>query len=793
MKNLLFLLFVFLIYHSAFANNLSQQSLLNTWKDTNLEKCERSEAFQQIDWEKLIFIESKQNSGYTNIDSLIDSSIYINLQVLKEAKLEEDFIDSAFAFKNLGQLYLWEGKYNSSVDNYIQALHFFEQIREDLISVEIKTKLAYAYREIGDFLQAKSFAFSALRVARASNNNELTALANLSIAQIFTAENNFEYAKRYFNIVENTINSIENIALLGLFHQSIGLYFHENKAYKKAVSSQQTAFEYFEKTNNPQLISNCLILLAKSQIYLQDFLEAEKSLLISQQINTINQLEKTAALNDMVYGRLLTKKGNFSEAEKQLVKANSKIEQLGSVRLQKESHKKLYQLYDTISSTINNSQNKKYLELTLYHYKNYVELRDKIFDINSARESARRATQIRYERKMLADSLRNADIIALKKATIEAQENELALEKTRFLALIGVLILLALFAVFAYNRYLHSKKQEKIIEKERDFAKAEHQEAEKQKLIAQKEHEEAEKQKKIVELKNNEILDSINYARRIQNTILPSPKLVESYLEESFIIYKPKDIVAGDFFWMETVVASSNDINLESTSSPKKKILFAAADCTGHGVPGALVSIFCNNGLNRSVKEFGLIKPSDILDKTKEIVLQEFEKNDDNVKDGMDIALCSIEKIENDDCIKLEYAGANNPLWIISKNNNLKCNFNKKHAADDLGINNSSLYLYEISADKQPIGQHTFNTPFTHHEIYLSKGDCVYIFSDGYVDQFGGELGKKFKSSQLRKTLLSINHLNMNEQKNSLISIFNNWKSDIPQVDDVCFIGVRVS
>lgn len=113
MKNLLFLLFVFLIYHSAFANNLSQQSLLNTWKDTNLEKCERSEAFQQIDWEKLIFIENKQNSGYTNIDSLIDSSIYINLQVLKEAKLEEDFIDSAFAFKNLGQLYLWEEIYRS--------------------------------------------------------------------------------------------------------------------------------------------------------------------------------------------------------------------------------------------------------------------------------------------------------------------------------------------------------------------------------------------------------------------------------------------------------------------------------------------------------------------------------------------------------------------------------------------------------------------------------------------------------------------------------------------------------
>jgi serine phosphatase RsbU (regulator of sigma subunit) len=251
-----------------------------------------------------------------------------------------------------------------------------------------------------------------------------------------------------------------------------------------------------------------------------------------------------------------------------------------------------------------------------------------------------------------------------------------------------------------------------------------------------------------IEEQNREIKDSISYAKRIQNAILPPVKIVKEYLQESFILYKPKDIVAGDFYWME---------------HKNNKVLFEAADCTGHGVPGAMVSVVCNNALNRSVREHGLTDPGEILTKTREIVIREFEKSEEDVKDGMDIALCSLEGN------KLQYAGAHNPLWIIRKGE-----------------------IIETKANKQPIGKFDNPEPYTTHNFDLEQGDSLYIFSDGYVDQFGGEKGKKFKARAFRELLLSIQDKSMEEQKQIIDEAFETWKGDLEQIDDVCVIGVRV-
>ena len=255
-------------------------------------------------------------------------------------------------------------------------------------------------------------------------------------------------------------------------------------------------------------------------------------------------------------------------------------------------------------------------------------------------------------------------------------------------------------------------------------------------------------QKDEIEVAHKEITDSISYAKRIQSAILPSPKMVKEYLPESFILYKPKDVVAGDFYWME---------------HKNGKVLFAAADCTGHGVPGAMVSVVCNNGLNRSVREYGLIEPGEILDKTREIIIQEFEKSEEEVKDGMDIALCCLEGKT------LKYAGANNPLWIIRNGE-----------------------VLETKADKQPIGEFDKQLPYATHTFELEKGDTIYLFSDGFADQFGGDKGKKFKAKPLRELLLSIQDKPMEIQRQLLEGSFEAWKGTLDQVDDVCFIGVRV-
>lgn len=261
---------------------------------------------------------------------------------------------------------------------------------------------------------------------------------------------------------------------------------------------------------------------------------------------------------------------------------------------------------------------------------------------------------------------------------------------------------------------------------------------------------ELQQQKEILQEKNQEILDSINYALRLQKAIIPTTAKVKSALPESFVYFKPKDIVSGDFYWMNEL---------------ENKVLIAAIDCTGHGVPGAMVSVVGANGLNRCVKEFNLKKPSDILDKLTDLVKETFESGEDKVKDGMDGALIAVD-LKNK---RLEYAGANNPLWIIKKEGELE----------------------EIKANKQPIGDFDFRKPFENHEIQLEKGDQVYIFSDGYVDQFGGPKGKKFKYKTLKMLLEKNRHLSMDEQLKELDLQFQTWKGNLEQLDDVCVIGVR--
>ncbi len=270
----------------------------------------------------------------------------------------------------------------------------------------------------------------------------------------------------------------------------------------------------------------------------------------------------------------------------------------------------------------------------------------------------------------------------------------------------------------------------------------------KNKLIsAQKDK--VELQKNIIQIKNKDLTDSIKYAERIQKAILPNDKELDEMFNESFVFYRPKDIVAGDFYWMESIDGFK---------------FIAVADCTGHGVPGALVSVLCHNALNRSVKEYGLSDPGMILDKARSIIIEELSKNtQEDVKDGMDIALCVIEGN------KLRFSGANNPLWYVRNEE-----------------------IHVVKGNKQPVGKYEVMNDFISQEIDIQKDDVFYLFSDGYVDQFGGEMNKKFKASRLKKLFLSLYKTPMIKQKTIVEKQFNSWKSVYEQMDDVCVVGFRL-
>lgn len=260
------------------------------------------------------------------------------------------------------------------------------------------------------------------------------------------------------------------------------------------------------------------------------------------------------------------------------------------------------------------------------------------------------------------------------------------------------------------------------------------------------------KQKQIIEEKQKEILDSIRYAKRIQFSLLASENLLNQNLLEHFVLFKPKDVVSGDFYW---------------ASLTSEGFIFITADCTGHGVPGAFMSLLNISKLSQAINENKITRPDLILNNIRtEIIKALNTEGSEESKDGMDAVLCKLD-IHN---MKLQYAAANNPFYIIRNSELLIC-----------------------KADKMPVGKgHDDSISFTFNEIALEKGDIVYTFTDGFADQFGGPKGKKFKYKQLEDILMSICKLTLKEQSVILNQKFEDWKGSLDQVDDVLIIGLKI-
>ncbi len=257
---------------------------------------------------------------------------------------------------------------------------------------------------------------------------------------------------------------------------------------------------------------------------------------------------------------------------------------------------------------------------------------------------------------------------------------------------------------------------------------------------------------KEIELKNKQITDSIRYAKSIQNAILPDMEFMKKEMPEHFVLYKPKDIVSGDFYWVKKI---------------NNFLIIAAVDCTGHGVPGAFMSMLGTSFLNETVTKTKLDKPNEILERLRKRVKVSLKQTGKDIeqRDGMDMALCILD-LDNKE---MQYAGAYNPLYLIRDGE-----------------------LIEYKADRQPVAIHYVEKEFTNHVIKLQEGDTFYIFSDGLYDQFGGPENTKFKSKNLKQLIVDNSGKSMSEQKKVYEQVFNEWKGDNEQIDDVLLIGIRI-
>ena len=352
------------------------------------------------------------------------------------------------------------------------------------------------------------------------------------------------------------------------------------------------------------------------------------------------------------------------------------------------------------------------------------ELKDQTDNSQSLQIVTQNKMKLQYTVQATKDSLEFAASQALAQKEIENQNDRIKADKQQKWILYSGLGLVGLFSFFLFKKFRQTQHQNKLIQHQKE---------------------------QIVEA-HSEVRASIEYAKRLQTAILPKIEDIKATFKDSFVLFEPKDIVSGDFYWFEKV---------------DNQAYIAAADCTGHGVPGAMVSVVCSNALHQALHEFDLTAPADILNKTRELVIDTFAKSGDKVKDGMDIALCRIDLNSR----KLVYAGANNPLWILRAN---------------------ETDIEETKANKQPVGLYEGMTPFIAHETQLNTGDAIFLFTDGYADQFGGEKGKKMKYKPFKKLLVETSSTNIEEQSTVLSNKFKNWRGELEQIDDVCVIGVRV-
>lgn len=339
-----------------------------------------------------------------------------------------------------------------------------------------------------------------------------------------------------------------------------------------------------------------------------------------------------------------------------------------------------------------------------------------------------------FQTQQISDSLKlNKKELTLSNLKIKAEKATNQRNTIIIFSLIGVMVLITgLVVLIARSNKQRKKANELLILK----------------------NEEIHRQQMALQLKNDEIIDSINYAKRLQNTILPPPAKISELFPDHFLLYKPKDIVAGDFYVCESLEIGG-----------KKMGFLAVADCTGHGVPGALVSMVCSAAIKRSVVEFKITDPAKILDKSTELVIEAFQTTNEKLKDGMDISLACFDYAEK----QIRWAGANNPLWIVRGEE-----------------------LLEYKGDKQPVGLYETSKPFTSHLIEWHDGDRFYFISDGFADQFGGPSGKKLKSKNFKEFLLASKDRNLAEQGDALNEFFHEWKQGFEQVDDVCVLGISL-
>lgn len=712
MRKLIFILFLFGSFVNLAAEN--PDSLLLVWKNGKLNDTTRALALHTYS-RKLAF-----NNP--------DTTLILSNQLLKFAE-ERNLKKFVIAARNnIALSYYVKGEYKQAIDHYSQSVSMLKGIiygEDPTLKNFAKTQLGKTYNNIGnvylnksDYPLALDFYFQSLKVVEEMKDVRAQSIALGNVGIIYGIQKNYETSIKYFlrsMEMDSVLGDKDNIASnLG----NISNLYQQARKLDEALVYQKRSLDLRKDLGDKG--GMVLSLISMGSLLGEFGYDAERKALGKQKVDdyfkqAVDYYEKALVLTReigeqrneaVVLAGLGTCVIKLGETDKGISYCTRSLELAEKVQSEEEVKDACSCLYDGYKLKKNDAK-------ALVYFERYISIRDTLNSADRIREIAQKEFEFDYTKKAVADSLRTME----QRVSIQA---ELKSEQTRRYYLYGGLFLVIVFAGFMYNRFKISQKQKLIIEK----------------------------QKAVVEEKQKEILDSIQYAKKIQKTLLAHDSLLDEELKNYFVLYKPKDIVSGDFYW---------------ATNKGNSFYLTVCDSTGHGVPGAFMSLLNASLLNEAIVEKNISEPGAVFNYVREKLIGNLSA--ESQKDGMDGVLICINKSNKE----ITYATANNKPILISGNS-----------------------LTELSNDKMPIGIGERKQDFNTYNLKYQKGDCLYLFTDGYADQFGGEKGKKFKHKNLETLLLEVNSKPNSEKREALNNAFEKWRGHLEQVDDVTVVGINL-
>ncbi len=638
---------------------------------------------------------------------------------------------------NYGYLCMQKGMTPKAYEYYYKALAIYKELNDKPGTAAIYINLGYLFRQEGDITKAIDFYHNALKVQIETHDLSGAATSYNNIGFVFDNQGETAKALEYYTKALDIYLKMKDKDGIAISYSNIGYLFKsygdplcKGTSADCQVLSNKKAIDYIKRSatirkerNDKFGLASSLNLLGGIYDYYGDpdcppgtdcgKASSEKALAYYKEALELRMEVNSAKGIAQSYSSLaeyMLRHGDLNAALDYGLKCMAVSKDLGSPEIIRDAASVLNRVYE--------KQNQ--FQKSLQMYRLYVQMKDSIDNEETKNTILKKGFQIEYEKKATADSVR----ISEEKKVTTAQLKQ---ERTQRFALYGGLVLVALFGIVMYNRFKITQKQNHLIQEQKA---------------------ELQNQKELVEAHQKETLDSIHYARRIQTALLANADMIAQSIPGNFILFQPKDIVSGDFYW----ATMHNNV-----------FYLAVCDSTGHGVPGAFMSLLNMGFLSEAIKEKNIEKPNDIFNYVRERLITTI--GDEGQKDGMDGILIAVDKSKH----RIEYCAANNEPILIRDGE-----------------------IIELPKDKMPVGKGERKESFTLHTLDLKAGDSLYLYTDGYADQFGGPKGKKFKYRKLNDILLGFNDKPLPDQRTILETEFKDWKGPHEQVDDVLVVGIRI-